>query len=148
MFGPFDRDRLEESLAGLLEAERLSHPAPSEEVHKGYRRVQLRAGNPHFGWLLDEFAPVDNAWLSWIEPHGFVRPHKDAGPHRERWQVPIRPSGVFNIGGEPVEQRIGRPFQVSHWLSHWIEVGDTPRVHVVLDRDVFVSDVRTPFELT
>lgn len=143
----YDRDRLEQSLAGLLERCELSKPSPNTETHQGYRRIVLRDGDPDFGWLLDDFDPVDNAWVSWIEPHGYVRPHMDAGPHRERWQIPIRPSGVFNVGGEPVVQKIGQPFQVEHWLPHWIEVGDMPRVHVVLDRDVIVRSDRTDFQL-
>lgn len=144
---PVPIGRLETSLEGLLADRQLSLPAPSQEVHAGYRRVTINSDDPHFGWLLALFAPVNNAWLSWIEPGGFVRPHKDAGPHRERWQVPIRPSGWMTVDGERLEAEPGVPFQVKHWLEHEVVVGDTARVHVVLDRDVFVTEEKSPFVL-
>lgn len=141
-------DRLEESLVAFLAADGLSEPSPSEEVHKGYRRNRRNDVLwEHFGWVLDEFAPVDTVWLSWIEAGGFIRPHIDAGPHRDRWQIPIRPSGTMTVDGDEFPAEAGVPFQVRHWLPHSVQVGDIPRVHLVIDRDVFVDNEHTPFQL-
>lgn len=108
-------------------------------VHHGYRRVLLVSASHYqpaaapFHWLLEQFAPVRDAWLSWLEPGGFIVPHRDGAPWFERWQVPIQASGLFD--DERPED--GRPFQVKHWRRHsvWND-GDQPRIHVVIDRDV------------
>lgn len=95
-----------------------------------------------FADLLAPYQPVYDAWVSWIEPGGYVRSHVDAGPHRERWQIPLVPSGTLN-GTHSVE-----PFQVAHWEPHRVDnPGPGPRVHVVLDRDVIVRTEATPFRL-
>lgn len=140
-------DRLEESLERFLAADGLSNPGPNAEIHRGYRRQRRNdVLRDCFGWVFDVFAPVHpTSWLSWIEPHGYIVPHVDAGPHRERWQVPIRTSGTMTVDGEQVVQEPGVPFQVKHWTWHEVSVGDTPRVHLVIDRDVFVSTEKTPF---
>ena len=145
-----DVERLEESLERFLAADGLSDPSPSEEVHRGYRRQRRNdALWEHFGWVFDYFIPVHmSTWLSWIEPHGYINEHVDSGPHRERWQVPIRPSGTMTVDGEELSQVAGMPFQVAHWLPHSVTVGDTPRVHLVIDRDIFVRTDKTPFVLT
>ena len=141
-------DRLEASLTAFLAADGLSAPSPSEEVHRGYRRNRRNdILFDHFGWVFDGFAPVKLAWLSWIEPGGFIRPHVDAGPHYERWQVPIRPSGSMTVDGDTFTAVAGVPFQVFHWLPHSVTVGDSPRVHLVIDRDVTVRDNPTGFEM-
>jgi hypothetical protein len=122
-------------------------------VHHGYRRVELvTAGNPQpsaDAWRdeLDQFSPVWAAWLSWIEPGGFIRPHADAGPYRERWQVPICVSGSFVAGDRPVVQTAGVPFRVRHWEKHSVTVGDSRRVHLVIDRDIELDVPAGPFTL-
>lgn len=118
------------------------------DVHHGYRRVVLvndglPTGPAGFGFILDRFAPVHEAWLSWIDPGGFIVSHTDAGPYRERWQVPLRPSGRW---GEETIHRIGEPFQVSHWEPHSVtNDGLGPRIHLVVDRDVIVNPSTAPF---
>jgi hypothetical protein len=121
-------------------------------VHHGYRRIVLvQVGHPlpaaaPFAFVLDELAPVHAAWLSWIGPGGFIVPHRDAGPWRERWQVPIRAAGAFHMGGdfEPVN---GRAFPVSHWEPHAVtNRTDRPRLHLVVDRDVWLDYPAAPFE--
>jgi len=135
-------DRLVES----AEATVLSEPSPDGAVHGGYRRNKHQH-LPCFGWVLEDFAPVKTAWLSYIEPGGYIRKHKDAGPWYERWQVPIRPSGTFTIGGVEVDQIAGVPFQVTHWEWHHLQVGDSPRVHLVIDRDIIAHDGTGDFQL-
>jgi hypothetical protein len=120
------------------------------KVHHGYRRVVLvsagivqPAALP-FADALTEFAPVREAWLSSIEPGGFIVPHRDAGPWLERWQVPIQASGLFD-DRRPED---GVCFQVEHWKRHsvWND-GDQPRIHIVIDRDMPLNLPAEPFEL-
>ena len=118
-------------------------------AHHGYRQLTLYANGKPTEWadrfadLLAPYMPVWDAWISWLEPGGYVRRHVDAGPHRERWQIPIRPAGTMN------GQRTGtEPFQVRHWEPHDVRNQDaTPRIHLVLDRDVIVRAEATPFRL-
>lgn len=120
-----------------------SHPSTfaSTGVHHGYRRVVL-AHLEAFRFVLDRFEPVADAWLSRIDPGGFIVPHRDAGPYRERWQIPIATAGTLN--GIPAED--GVPFQVWHWLPHWVEnPSDRPRIHLVIDRAVIVNPATDPF---
>jgi hypothetical protein len=120
------------------------------EVNPNYRIVSLAAGGklrPHadaFRFVLTAFAPIYAAWVSRIEPGGVIRPHIDAGPYRERWQVPIQPAGVMN-GSEAVA---GVPFPVKHWEPHSVEnTGGRPRIHLVIDRAVMVDAPSAPYQL-
>lgn len=117
-------------------------------VHHGYRRVVLvEAGRPlehadPFGEVLDVFDPVWSAWLSWIDPGGFIVAHRDSGPYRERWQVPIITAGTMD-GRVAVD---GEPFMVRHWEFHRVDnPTDRPRVHLVIDRDVMLDVPPAPF---
>lgn len=122
-------------------------------VHHGYRRLVLvSSGYYHpfaelFEDVLAAFAPVRDAWVSWIDAGGFIRPHRDGAPWRERWQVPIHAAGQF--GGELVSRPVdGQAFPVTHFEPHWV-LNDTdgPRVHLVIDRDVLLDRPPLPFEL-
>lgn len=119
-------------------------------VHHGYRRVvlvnagyTLPAAEP-FQAVLDEFDPIREAWLSWIDPGGFILPHRDSAPWYERWQVPIATAGDMN--GQPATD--GTPFQVKHHIPHHVANGtERPRVHLVIDRDVPLELPPQPFEV-
>jgi hypothetical protein len=94
-------------------------------------------------FVLDSFAPIWCAWVSRIEPGGLVHRHIDAGPYRERWQVPIQPAGVMN----GVEAVAGIPFRVRHFEPHSVENDtDRARIHIVIDRDVLVDARQPPFQ--
>jgi hypothetical protein len=149
-----DPERLHAAL-GLVPAGAWSLPSSYSVtgVHHGYRQVTIvSAGRPQalagpWRFVLDELAPVRTAWLSWIDPGGFIRPHRDAGPWHERWQVPINAAGAFHAGDvtHPVD---GRAFQVEHWAPHAVtNRADRPRIHLVLDRDVLVDRPAEPFAL-
>lgn len=119
-------------------------------AHEGYRRVVVASGGrlelPQFADLLAEFQPVREAWLSWIDPGGFVVEHIDGGPHFERWQIPFTEAGTLYEDGRPVPHEVGVPFVVHHNRWHAVRNDDTtPRISLVIDRDVIVSAVRTPF---
>lgn len=117
-------------------------------VHHGYRRVvlveagQQRPAAVAFAPVLARFTPVRGAWLSWIDPGGFIAPHRDGAPWFERWQVPVQASGLFD-DHRPTD---GQPFLVQQWLPHavWND-GDQPRIHVVIDRDLPVVAPPEPF---
>lgn len=119
-------------------------------THDGYRimsLVQPRGRQPlaaaaAFEFVLADFAPVYQAWLSWLEPDGYILSHVDAGPYRERWQVPIVPAGALSDR----KAEAGVAFPVRHWEPH--SVGNAtgrPRVHIVIDRDVIVDASPIPF---
>lgn len=106
-------------------------------THEGYRTASLvQPDGPQpfahvFDPMLAAFNPVYQAWVSWLEPGGFILPHIDAGPYRERWQVPIQPAGALN----DVEAHVGECFPVRHWEPHSVtNPTDRPRIHLVVDR--------------
>lgn len=148
-----DSDSLQSALEAIpTEAWSLPSTYANTGVHHGYRRVVLvSAGRPQahaelFNFVWDALAPVWDSWLSWIDPGGFIAPHRDGGPWRERWQVPIMASGRW-IDTEPFSPQAGAAFPVSHWEPHAVtNRGDVPRVHLVLDRDRFIDRNPVPFE--
>ena len=138
----FPPESLHQALAGLP-AGAWSPPSIHTATNgtHGYRVVSLvepgrrQPAADLFGFVLDEFEPVWSAWLSRLEPGGFLVRHVDAGPYHERWQVPIRPAGI-GLTGEP-----GIAFRVRHWEPHSVDnQTDRPRIHLVLDRDRIVND--------
>lgn len=109
-------------------------------VDHGFRRPHA----PLFADVLGEYDPVWAAWLSWLDPGGYIAPHTDAGPHRQRWHVPISTAGT-GPSGPAID---GVPFRVEHWLPHQVDnPTDQPRVHLVIDRDVIVHPHLTPFRI-
>jgi len=122
-------------------------------VHHGYRRVVLVSAcrrQEHaelFDFVWDVLDPVRDAWLSWIDPGGFVIPHRDPGPWLQRWQVPIAAAGQWRSPDDTFTPRPGVAFPVEHWLPHAVvNRGDTPRIHIVADRDVRLNVPPQPFE--
>lgn len=108
---------------------------------------RLQAEAEPFGFVLDEFAPIHEAWLSWIDPGGFIVPHRDAGPWRDRWQVPIRAAGEFHAE-DTFTPETGHAFRVTQWLPHSVtNPTDHPRIHLVIDRDMWLDEPRADFSL-
>lgn len=151
----FAPESLTRALAQTVAAFPFSQPSHFDAtgVHHGYCQIGLvRAGHVQPAakpWLpvLDEFEPVWEAWISWINPGGFVIPHRDAGPWRERWQIPIIAGGVLSNDDDDVHPVNGQPFQVRHWVRHSVaNDSDRPRVHLVLDRDVALDVVAEGFK--
>lgn len=150
----FDPASLQEALAGIpAGAFSLPSTFSGTGVHHGYRRLTLVSAGFHhefagvFADVLAAFAPVYEAWISDIAPGGFIVPHRDAGPWRERWQVPIAAGGSFQQGVS-FRPSDGKAFRVEHFEKHSV-INDSPhdRVHIVLDRDVFLPFPAKPFEL-
>jgi hypothetical protein len=143
----FNPEALQAALA-LIPPASWSLPSTVEAtgVHHGYRRVVQVELDP-FRFVLERFEPVRDAWLSSIDPGGFILIHSDAGPFYDRWQVPIATSGWMDQGSaEPASN--GVPFRVDHWKPHSVaNPGGAPRVHLVIDRDVVVNPARSAFRL-
>lgn len=137
----FDPRRLSEALESIpATAWSLPSTFTATGVHHGYRRaVLVDAGRllpeaEPFRFMLDAFEPVYEAWVSLIEPGGFIIPHCDRGPFRERWQVPVVTAGN-GLSGDA-----GVPFRVAHWKPHAVwNTSDRARVHVVIDRAVWMN---------
>lgn len=143
----FDPARLVTALS-QIPTEAWSSPSTYREtsVHHGYRRVPLVTASkpqPHaelFQFTWDAMRPVRDVTLSWLDPDGFIIPHRDAGPWFERWQIPIQASGD-GLTGPP-----GVAFPVAHWEPHHVtNRGPGPRIHLVVDRDVHVDRDPLPF---
>lgn len=122
------------------------------KIHHGYRRVIVYEGGhlrvPELAAILEQFQPVHNSWLSWIDEGGFIVRHVDAGPYRERWQIPITNAGVFDHDGRIAHPEIGVPFRVHHYWPHAVtNPGPGPRVSLVIDRAVFADVPDGPFRV-
>lgn len=114
-------------------------------AHHGYRRVVLAELAP-FRFVLDEFDPIHDAWLSSIEPGGYIVAHRDKGPHRERWQVPVSTAGWMEQNGMRSAAVDGVPFRVEQWLTHAVGNPTTrPRIHLVIDRAPIANPDPSPF---
>lgn len=138
-----------DDLTVVLDLVSWSLPSTFEEsrVHHGYRQqTVVHQGQlvvDGLGWLVDPFAPVWSARLSCIDPGGFIVRHIDAGPYRERWQVPITDAGALN----GVRAEVGVPFRVFHHEWHEVRNDDlVPRVVLVVDRDVMTGAPMAPFQ--
>jgi hypothetical protein len=120
------------------------------QVHHGYRQVTVVLGGvlavPALGWLVEQFAPVTSAWLSRIEPGGFIVEHVDAGPYLERWQVPFTEGGTLFDNGNPVTHAVGVPFRVRQYDWHSVRNESlADRIALVIDRAVPLDVPTSPF---
>jgi len=148
--GPtFDPERLASAYARLPGSAWALPVTDNDDVNPGYQfapLIQQRVAKDAaalFAFVLVEFAPVWTAWLAKVPAHGFIGPHIDEGPYRERWHVPVLPSGTF----DGVEVQAGVSFPVAHWVVHRVDnPTDSPRVHLVVDRDVWVDVPSAPFQ--
>lgn len=145
-----------DTLANLLDAADPLWSAASSiadtGVHHGYRRITVvlagRLAVPEFADILAPFAPVHGAWLSALEPGGFIAEHIDAGPYRERWQVPFTADGCLSQCGVDVDHEVGVPFRVHHHDWHSVRNdSDQRRVSLVIDRDVLLPISSAPLQV-
>jgi hypothetical protein len=149
MFSP---DQLATALDAVADRWSLPSTFKSTGVHHGYRQtIVVTAGVlrvPGLTWLVAPFAPVAEAWFSSIDPGGFIVDHVDAGPYRERWQVPFTPAGQLLHDREPVAHEVGVPFRVRQYEWHSVENHtDEARVVLVVDRDVLIGVPAGPFRV-
>lgn len=138
--------------AALADAGAWSLPSTFDatSVHHGYRRiVVVDAGRllvESFRSVIDRFAPVHSAWLSCIDPGGFVIAHRDASPWLERWHVPIEAAGTLETAGHAYQAEDGVPFQVRQWETHSVwNPTERARIHLVIDREVLAREGSAPF---
>lgn len=93
--------------------------------------------------------PYNHVWVAIVHPGGFIIPHIDAGGHKDRWHIPIQIAGSFWQDGELLD--VTKPFQPNHYVPHAVwNSDDTPRIHIVCDRDVphHNNPEKTPFVVT
>lgn len=148
--GPtFEAGRLASALAKLPAAAWAQPVTSADEVNPGYQFASLVQGTRRkeaaalFDFVLVEFAPIHTAWVAMVPAHGFIGPHIDEGPYHERWHVPLVAAGTFD--GRTCE--VGVAFPVHHWEPHRVDnPTDVARVHLVIDRDVWVDVPPAPFQ--
>jgi hypothetical protein len=142
----FDPVALRDALSRVPEAAwSLPSSYRATGAHHGYRRVVLEELEP-FRFVLAEFDPIHNAWLSCIDPGGYIVRHRDKGPHHERWQVPIVTAGWMEQDDRRSTAVDGVPFRVEQWK--WHAVGNPTRharIHLVIDRDIIADPTIEPF---
>ncbi len=111
-----------------------------------YEKHGISHGRSHTGALDNQIAldigiegPIHRCFLASIRPQGFIVPHIDQGPYKERWHVPIRAAGHYWEEGfpHPIEPQFGIPFLVRHYRPHAVfNLTDDERIHLIVDRDV------------
>lgn len=117
-------------------------------AHHLYERVHCKPTDDLWQRLADLFGPLHTVWVSRIDAGGYVVTHRDAGPYRQRWQIPIQRGGETVIDALPVDTIELSPFKVTHWRPHSIMVpdGEPARIHVVFDTTEIVNPERLPFK--
>ena len=91
--------------------------------------------------------PLHSGWWARIMPGGFIVPHCDVPPYRQRWHFPVQPAGFFWEDGETTEPT--EPFMVRHWLPHAVwNPPDTPRIHLMVEREVLSYESSITSSLT
>jgi hypothetical protein len=147
--GSLPVDQLHAALTEVRRDWTLPSSYATNGVHHGYQRIVLIAGGrwwptaEPFRFALEQYNPIREAFISQLQPGGFIAPHRDAPPWYERWQIPIHAAGRFD-DARPTD---GVPFRVTHWLPHFVANDtDRPRVHLVIDRDIELDLPPAPFE--
>lgn len=91
--------------------------------------------------------PIHSGWWARLLPGGFVVPHCDVPPYRQRWHFPVQPAGFFWEDGKTIEPT--EPFIVRHWLPHAVwNPTDTPRIHLMVEREVLSYESSITSSLT
>ncbi len=123
-------------------------------VHHGYSTAPAPDSDS-----LPVFAPIkagdprwpDHAWYAKLDPGGFIVPHVDQGPWRERWHYPISGQGyVWQDWNPDDEDRdphfqfltmrnppdVQTPYRMHHHLPHAVWNPYTePRIILIVEYD-------------
>ncbi len=89
---------------------------------------------------------ISNAWYAKLDPGGFIVPHVDQGPWRERWHYPISGSGY--VWQEAIEDHFtvqdglrivatsDVPYRMNHHKPHAVwNPYDEPRIILIVEYD-------------
>lgn len=108
-------------------------------VHHGYSTA--KATEPD--WLEGGAAPA-SVWYAKLEPGGFIVPHVDQGPWRERWHYPISGMGYVrqewvDVVGPSIRLCGHVPYRMNHHRPHavwnpWTNLPE-PRVILIVEYD-------------
>ena len=115
-------------------------------VHHGYSTAPADVPNPsvityYAGRDDGNAAPADKAWYAKLDPGGFIVPHIDQGPWRERWHYPI--SGEGSVWQEwefnsptLVSPSQTIPYRMNHHKPHAVwNPYDEPRIVLIVEYD-------------
>ena len=121
------------SLPSTLEATTVHHgyaTAPADDL-KVLSVVGIMGGIPMKGW----YAKLD--------PGGFILPHTDQGPWKQRWHYPIQPAGYVWQEDDGITEAPLDVFPVKHWRRHAVwNPHDIARIHLIVEYD---NDIDEPF---
>ena len=135
----------------MLDTIAWSNPSTYSEgtgVHHGYSTAPADT-LPSF--LDISKALIDGAWYAKLNPGGFIVPHIDQGPWRERWHYPISGQGyVWQDWNPDDEDRdphfqfltmrnpsdVQTPYRMHHHLPHAVwNPYDEPRIVLIVEYD-------------
>ncbi len=127
-----------------------TYGGPAGRVHHGYSTAKA----DEITVPLDLSKPLRSAWYAKLEPGGFIVPHVDQGPWRERWHYPISGTGIVWQSWEetdgPTDRVMGylapqlrldwftsdKPYRMNHHLPHAIwNPHDEPRIILIVEFD-------------
>lgn len=111
-------------------------------VDAGIWRPEAEAFRPWLGAY-----DVHDAWLSRIQPGGYIVGHTDASRWRQRWHIPIQAAGITALEDIAEPAKVGVPFRVQQWLPHEVwNHSDRDRIHLIIDTTQYVGpDETRPF---
>jgi len=111
-------------------------------VHHGYATAPAHARSK---WAVDIAAhgEVSNAWYAKLDPGGFIVPHVDQGPWRERWHYPTSGNGyvwqyedVAKVGSVGLIRRLSEPYRMNHHKPHAVwNPHNEPRIILIVEYD-------------
>ena len=130
----------------MLDTIAWSQPSTYSEgtgVHHGYSTAKadpLASPNNIFA----SGAEPINAWYAKLDPGGFIIPHIDQGPWRERWHYPISGQGRVwqewddDNGRVSISNPAGpsTPYRMNHHRPHAVwNPTDEPRIILIVEYD-------------
>lgn len=117
------------------------YDGPAGCVHHGYSTAKADPLASPNNILASGAEPI-NAWYAKLEPGGFIVPHIDQGPWRERWHYPISGQGYVwqEWGVDQWRRGIASvvmptdPYQMNHHRPHavWNPLTNLPEPRVIL----------------
>lgn len=132
------------SASSTIEATGVHHGYAVTPIVKAGRLQPAHNDYPELGWAL---IGAWSATVSKLSPGGFLLPHIDKGPYRDRFHVPISPAGWYwapDTG--PVRMADYRMYEIRHDQPHCVwNDQDRDRITLVVDIGPIRGD--GPFQL-
>ncbi len=115
------------------------YDGPAGRVHHGYSTAPVDLSD--IGHIAAG-GEIQGAWYAKLDPRGFIVPHVDQGPWRERWHHPI--SGIGEVwqqwddSDRPYTSsvRYDTPYRMNHHQPHAVwNPHDEPRIVLIVEYD-------------